>query len=86
MQPTESTGVAACDQLEALYVKWFDCDKVKQAGSAAIAAARDGFDAMKQGWAQLKDAPQAAKDAAQQGCTQGADALEQSARAMGCQL
>jgi hypothetical protein len=85
-QPAASTGVAACDELLGRYERYFECDKFKQSGSAAVAATRDGVTAMKQGFAQLTDAPAAAKDAAREGCTQAIDALTRSARAMGCAL
>ncbi len=41
---------------------------------------------MKTSWASLKDAPQAAKDAAATGCKQALDGLKQGAKAMGCDL
>ncbi len=59
----DSTGIPACDDVLVAYAKYFECDTFKAAGPAALKAAHDGFDAMKQGWASLKDAPQATKDA-----------------------
>jgi hypothetical protein len=86
MAAGEATGIKECDDLMAAYAKYFECDKFKAAGEAVTKAAHDGFDAMKKGWANLKDAPQAAKDAAVTGCKQGMDAVNQAAKAMGCSL
>jgi hypothetical protein len=80
------TGVDACDEVIAAYERYFECDAFKAAGDAAMQAARDGLDAMKQGWASLRDAPQASKDAAATGCNQALDGLRQGAKAMGCTL
>ena len=81
-----STGVKECDDVIAAYQKYFECDKLKAAGDAAMKAQHDALDAMKQGWAQLKDAPQASKDAAATGCKQALDGMKKGAEAMGCKL
>ena len=80
------TGVKECDDVIATYAKYFDCDKLKAAGDAAIKAQHDALDAMKNGWGDLKNAPQATKDAMATGCKQALDGLKQGAKAMGCEL
>ncbi len=80
------TGVQACDDLIAAYEAYMDCDKFKAVGPAAVNAAHDALDAMKQGGEQLRSAPQIAKDAAAAGCRQALDGLRQGALAIGCPL
>jgi len=87
--PTTSgwtSGVPECDTVIATYERLFDCDALKAAGEAANKAQRDALDAMKRGWGDLKDAPQATKDAMAEGCKQALDGIRQSAAAMGCTL
>ncbi len=80
------TGVKECDEVIAAYTKYFDCDKLKAAGDAAIKAQHDALDAMQKGWGDLKSAPQATKDAMATGCKQALDGLKQGAKAMGCEI
>ena len=49
---------------------------------------QEGVDMAKQSWGMLNDpnVPPEAKKAALDGCTQGADALKQGAKALGCEI
>ena len=80
------TGVKECDEVVATYAKYFDCDKFKAGGEAAVKAGHDSLEAMKKGWGDLKSAPQAQKDAMATGCKSALDGLKTSAKAMGCDL
>lgn len=70
---------AACNEYKELIGKLASCDKLPQASRDAM---KQGYDAMEQGWANLKDMPAEAQQAAEDGCKQGADALKQAAAAL----
>jgi len=78
-----NSGLAECDAYAAAMEKYMACDKVPQ---SARDAARQGLDAMRQGWAAMGQMPDDAKQAAGDACKQAIDALEQGAEAMGCSL
>jgi ABC-type phosphate transport system substrate-binding protein/TPR repeat protein len=78
-----TSGVAACDDYSRAFDNFLRCDKVPP---QVKDASRQGFEAMKQGWAGLAgpDVPKEAKQAAAAACAQGLDALRQAANALGC--
>ncbi len=79
------TGIAECDAYVAAYDKFNACDKVP---AATKDASKTSIDQMKASWSSLKDpkTPEASKKAAADACKAAQDALEQSAKALGCTL
>jgi hypothetical protein len=84
VRDTSITGVAECDELIDAYERYLECDKFRAGNPSAVQAGHAAVDQMKQAWAQLKDAPQASKDAAASGCGQALDGMKQSQQVMGC--
>jgi hypothetical protein len=78
-----ATGVATCDQYLREVDKIMRCDKVPQATKDAI---KQGVDAMMQSFANMSDAPEEAKRAAADACTQARDAIDQAGSALGCSM
>ncbi|MCA9674313.1 MAG: hypothetical protein KC464_04650, partial [Myxococcales bacterium] len=76
-----TTGVPGCDQYVAEVEQYLSCDKVPQ---AARDAARQGLDAMKQGWGDMSGVPDDVKQQAGDACLQAVDAMKQAEAAMGC--
>ncbi len=68
-----------CQDYTAAMEKLAKCDKMPAATKDAM---KQGFDAMKQGWAQLDGLPPEALKAMADGCKQGADALMTSGKAL----
>jgi hypothetical protein len=79
------TSIAACDEYVAVFDAYLACDKVPP---QVVEASKQGIDAMKHAWADLRDAdvPREARQAASDACRQGTDALKESATALGCSL
>jgi len=78
------TGIAECDAYLATVEKFAKCDKLpKEAKDAQL----QGVEAMKTGWAALKDpnVPAEAKKAATDACKQSDDAMKAASTAAGCQ-
>jgi hypothetical protein len=79
------TGIAECDTYVQTFNRYLACpsvpDQAKGASQANIAQ-------MQQSWSSLKDpnTPAAAKKAAADACKQAVDALQSSAKALGCNL
>ena len=78
-----TTGLPDCDRYLQVIERYLQCPKVPQ---AARDAARQGIDAMKQGWADMSGVPDEARRAANDACRQAVDAVRQGASAMGCSL
>jgi hypothetical protein len=78
-----STGLADCDAYVAAMDKYLQCDKIPQ---ATRDAAKQGMDAMKQGWGDTSALPDDVKKQANDACKQSVDALKQGATALGCTL
>jgi hypothetical protein len=76
------TGVPACNDIQTAFDKLATCDKLKD----QAAGLKDAREQMRTGLAKIKDAPQATKDAAAQGCQQGLDSMKAQAQQMGCPL
>jgi hypothetical protein len=78
-----ATGVKECDDVVAAYEKLFKCDKFTGMPAEAQDAQKKGLETMKSAWHFDNDA---AKDAAKPGCKAALDGLQQSAKAMGCEI
>jgi hypothetical protein len=78
-----ATGVKECDDVVAAYEKLFKCDKFTGMPAEAQDAQKKGLETMKSSWHFDNDA---AKDAAKPGCKAALDGLQQSAKAMGCEI
>jgi hypothetical protein len=68
-----------CERYKQRIEKLMTCDKLPQQSRDAL---KQGFEAMEQGWATMKDMPEEAQKAMQDGCKQGADAIEQAVGAL----
>jgi hypothetical protein len=79
------TGIAECDAYAAAYDKFAACDKVP---AATKDASKTSIEQMRQSWASLKDpaTPEASKKAAADACKTATSALQQSAKALGCDI
>jgi hypothetical protein len=77
------TGLPGCDEYIASMERYLQCEKIPQ---AARDAARQGVDAMKDGWAQIANLPDDVKQQTNDACKQAVDALKQGATALGCKL
>ena len=73
------TGLTECDKYKERIQQLMACDKLPQQSRDAL---KQGFEAMEQGWANMKDMPEEAQKAMQDGCKQGTDALEQAVKAL----
>jgi hypothetical protein len=78
-----STGVKECDDVVAAYEKLFSCDKFKGMPAEAQDAQKKGLETMKTSWHFDNDQM---KEAAKPGCKAALDGLQQSAKAMGCEI
>jgi hypothetical protein len=78
-----STGLVECDAYIRAVEAYMRCDKVPQ---QARDGAKQGIEYMLQGWGDLTQMPEEAKQATNDACKQGVDALKQGATAMGCPL
>ncbi len=78
-----STGIPGCDQYLTLMDGYLRCDKIPQ---ATRDAARQGMEAMKQGFRDMGNLPDDVKKQTHDACLQAVDALRQGAQAMGCAL
>ena len=81
--PPWMTGVPSCDLYIAKMELYLQCPKVPQ---TARDGARQGLDAMKSGWGDMRSMPPEAVAAADDACRQAVDALVQGASAMGCTI
>jgi hypothetical protein len=81
----DSSGIAECDAYLKTFEKYLACEKVPQQSKDA---SKQGLEAMKSSWAQLKDpnVPAETKKAAADACKTGEDGLKQSATALGCTI
>jgi hypothetical protein len=77
------TGIPDCDAYLRLFDAYIQCDKIPEATKEAT---REGIAAQKEAFAELKDAPDDAKQTAAETCRESADALKQAASALGCSL
>lgn len=75
------TGIQACDDYVALVERLRRCDKIPAHVKDAIG---ESVDQMRPGWETIDTDDDAAREAAEMGCTAGVDALRQSMDAMGC--
>ena len=64
-----------CDKYKQRIELLMACDKLPQQSRDAL---EQGFEAMNQAWANMKDMPEEAQKAMQDGCKAGTDALEQA--------
>ena len=88
-KPAEPAGggsvPAECQAYLDTLAKYVACEKVP---ADVKKSTQEGVDMAKQSWGMLNDpnVPPEAKKAALDGCTQGADALKQGAKALGCEI
>ena len=75
------TGIPGCDLYVAKMELYLQCPKVPQ---TARDGARQGLDAMKSAWAEMRSMPPESIAAADDACRQAVDALVQGASALGC--
>ena len=71
----ERAAPTDCDNYKQMVEKLMACDKLPQASRDAL---KQGLDAMEQGWANLKEMPEEAQKALQEGCKSGGEALQQA--------
>lgn len=68
-------SLAECEKYKQRIEQLMACDKVPQQSREAL---QQGFDAMEQGWTTMKDMPEEARKAMQDGCKMATEAIEQA--------
>jgi hypothetical protein len=66
-----------CERYKQRIEQLLACDRLPQQSRDAL---KQGYDSMAAGWAEMKDMPEEAQKALQDGCKHGADALEQAVK------
>jgi len=69
--------LTSCERYKQRIEQLMMCDKLPQATRDAL---KQGHDAMSQSWGQMKDLPEEARKAMEDGCKLGTDALEQAVK------
>ena len=69
--------LTSCEKYKQRIEQLMTCDKFPQQARDAL---RQGYDAMSQSWAQMKDMPEEGRKAMEDGCKYGTEALEQAAK------